>query len=68
VAAPLAARAHQPAMPVIGFLHTTSPDTNADRLRAFRRGLNHAGFAQSENEAIEYRWANPIGCLHWPLT
>jgi putative tryptophan/tyrosine transport system substrate-binding protein len=44
-------------MPVIGFLHTTSPDTNADRLRAFRRGLKDAGFAEGENVTVEYRWA-----------
>jgi len=55
---PLAARAQQPALPVIGFLHPASPDTNPDRLRAFRLGLKDAGFVGSQNVAIEYRWAN----------
>ena len=52
------ARAQQPAMPVIGFLHPASPDANPDRLRAFRLGLRDAGFVESQNVAIEYRWAN----------
>ncbi len=54
---PLPARAQQPAMSAIGFLHPTSPDTNADRLRAFHRGLKETGHVEGENVAIEYRWA-----------
>jgi putative tryptophan/tyrosine transport system substrate-binding protein len=54
---PLVARAQQPAMPVIGFLSNASPETFADRLRGFRQGLKETGFAEGENVAIVYRWA-----------
>jgi putative ABC transport system substrate-binding protein len=44
------------AMPVIGFLSTTSPEPNADIVHAFRRGLKDTGYVEGENIAIEYRW------------
>src|SRR5207245_882360 len=52
---PLAARAQKAAMPVVGVLLPTSPDANADRLRAFRQGLKDTGYVEGENVAIEYR-------------
>jgi putative ABC transport system substrate-binding protein len=54
---PLAARAQQPAMPIIGLLDSRSPDGMTDRLRAFREGLKDSGYVERENVAIEYRWA-----------
>src|SRR5262249_28565016 len=54
---PLAARAQQAAMPVIGFLHGASPDAILGRMRAFQRGLQETGFFEGENLTIAYRWA-----------
>jgi ABC-type uncharacterized transport system substrate-binding protein len=54
---PVAARALQAGVPVIGFVNPQSPDGHTERLRGFRQGLNDAGYVEGENIAIEYRWA-----------
>jgi ABC-type uncharacterized transport system substrate-binding protein len=57
VAWPLAARAQQPAMPVVGYLNFGSPESDTPRLTGLRRGLNQTGYVEGRNFVIEYRWA-----------
>ncbi len=57
VAWPLAARAQQPALPVVGFLNLNSPEAMGDYIAAFKLGLNQTGFVEGQNVTLEYRWA-----------
>jgi len=57
LAGPLSARAQQQPVPVIGYLHEGSAEKNVQRLAAYRKGLNAAGYVEGKNVAIEFRWA-----------
>ena len=65
---PLAARAQQSAIPVIGYLNNGSPESDVPRLTGLRRGLSETGYVEGRNFVIEYRWAgNLIDCRRWRL-
>jgi putative tryptophan/tyrosine transport system substrate-binding protein len=67
---PLAARAQQRKMPVVGFLWSTSPAAAAPVIAGFYQGLGEAGYVERQNVTIDTvgRKATMIGCLHWPPT
>src|SRR5262249_7045281 len=55
---PLAARAQQPAIPIVGYVHPNEPQSIAGLLAAFREGLSETGYVEGQNVTIEYRWAH----------
>ena len=55
---PLAARAQKPTMPVLGFLHSGSPESYVNFVTAFRKGLAESGYVEGQNLTIEYPWAS----------
>src|SRR5689334_22828562 len=57
IAWPLAARAQQSGLPLVGFLHRQSPDLYSPMVAAFRNGLKESGYVEGQNIAVEYRWA-----------
>jgi putative tryptophan/tyrosine transport system substrate-binding protein len=67
IAWPLGAHGQQKAMPVIGYLASSSTGPSAANVNAFRQGLSDTSYVEGSNVAIEYRWAkgSMIGCLHW---
>ena len=59
-AGPLAARAQQSAMPVVGYLNSRSRESDTPYLAAFHHGLNESGYVEGQNVSFEYRWAEGL--------